>query len=227
MKTKQVVALICLIILIYVHFSGISSWLTFEYVKDQSDAVRAYVSAHHARSALWFIVLYSATVAVSLPTAFLLTLAGGYLFGTFEGALYSTLSSALGGLAAFFMMRYVLRDWVQKRYGQYLKPFNDALSVYGPYFLLVVHLMPFVPYFLINIVAAVSTIGWLMFVLITLLGVFPIALIYSFAGKELSELHSVSDIFSFNVVFALTLLAIASIVPFVFMKLYHRFNQTH
>jgi uncharacterized membrane protein YdjX (TVP38/TMEM64 family) len=71
-----------------------------------------YAKAHSVSSPLIYVAAYALAVALSIPGAAVLTIAGGFLFGAIRAALYVN----MGALAAvaFLITRCLLGDWLQK-----------------------------------------------------------------------------------------------------------------
>jgi uncharacterized membrane protein YdjX (TVP38/TMEM64 family) len=80
-------------------------------------------------------------------------------------------------------------------------------------YLLVLRLIPVVPFFLINLVSGVSPLPVRSFILGTLVGTLPGTFLYVNAGTALGTLGKPSDLLSFQVVGALSLLALFSLIP--------------
>lgn len=101
------------------------------------------LQAHQARLALWvdrhvvaasllFLVIYVLTTALSLPGAALLTLAGSAVFGILWGLLLVSFASSLGATLAFLSARFLLRDWVETRFGDKLASVQAGMQKEGP-----------------------------------------------------------------------------------------------
>ena len=153
-----------------------------------------------------------AATSVSLPGALILTLAGGALFGLVQGTILISFASTIGALLAFLVVRYFLHDFVQNKFSERLKFINDKVKQEGAYYLLFVRLVPLFPFFLVNLVMALTPIRAFTYYWISQLGMLPATIIYVNAGSQLAKISSPSDIASPAIIFALMLLGV---LPFI------------
>ncbi len=223
MRYKRIVILFFIIALIViVYFSGIQKYINLEQFKAHRGYLQEFVQVNYALSILLYIAFYIAVVALSLPIAALSTVAGGFLFGTVPGAIYANIGATIGATIAFLMVKYFIGDLIQKRYGAYLVWFNREMELYGTNYLLTIHFIAVVPFFLINLLAGLTRTSLWTFIWTTSVGIFPGAFVYAFAGKQLTTINRVRDIFSLNILLAFALLAILSLVPVLFRRLQKR-----
>ena len=149
------IVLISLIVLL--HFSGIVQLFTFEQLKKHSSYLQLYVERHYWLSMFSFFAIYTTSVAISMPAAFLFAIAGGFLFGTLLGAVLSIIASTLGAAFAFWSVRHLIGNFIQQHYRSQLISFNRAVAHYGTQFLVLIHFIAIVPLFLVNLLAGLTT----------------------------------------------------------------------
>lgn len=202
-------------------FSGITKYATLENITHHALIMTQFVHDHYGLSLVIFGLLYIASTILAIPMASMLTLVGGFLFGFLPALAYTMIFATAGGLISFFLMRYLFSEFVQQRYAVQLHTFNQAIQVYGARYLLLIRLIPVIPFFLVNIVASCLPISWQVFSVTTALGILPISAIYAYAGQTLSQIHSVYDIFTPRIVLLFTALIGVGIVPIV-MEWYKR-----
>ncbi len=190
-------------------------WFTLEQLKMYSMLFKDYVQTNHLTAVLLYVAIYTATIAVGVPSVPLLSLLGGFAFGFLPGVIYGTVGATAGSVIAFAIVRYFLRDWIRRRYAERYKHFNDHLEKYGASYLLSVHFSSVIPFFFINTLAALTNISWWTFVWTTVVGFIPLGSVYTFAGRQLSSVTSVHDILSWPIITALVILIIAAILPVV------------
>ena len=80
--------------------------------------------------------------ALSLPGAVIMTLAAGGLFGLVWGLVIVSFASTIGATLAFLVARYLLRESVQKRFGDRLKTINKGMERDGAFYLFTLRLVP-------------------------------------------------------------------------------------
>ena len=164
--------------------------LNFQALSDHHDALIAFRDAHYLWASLGFVGLYVLVVVTSLPGALVMTLAGGFLFGLFPGAIYSMGGATLGAVMIFLAARAGIgRDVAQAmaarggRAARLMEGLRDnEWSV-----LLTMRLVPVIPFFLANLLPAFVGVRLLPFAATTALGVMPAGLIYTSIGAGLGE----------------------------------------
>jgi pyruvate/2-oxoglutarate dehydrogenase complex dihydrolipoamide dehydrogenase (E3) component/uncharacterized membrane protein YdjX (TVP38/TMEM64 family) len=177
------------------HF-GLTEWLSLANLKTQQAALQAQVAAQPLQAALLYFGLYVAVTAVSLPGAAVLTLAGGALFGFWQGLLLVSFASSLGALLAFLAARYLLRDTIQRRFGARLAPLNEGVARDGSLYLLSLRLVPLFPFWLVNLLMALTPLRAAPFYGVSQLGMLPGTAVFVNAGTQLAAVGALSDVLS-------------------------------
>jgi uncharacterized membrane protein YdjX (TVP38/TMEM64 family) len=161
--------------------------LTLEELVGRRDTIDTFVSRHRALAVLSFIGVYILAVALSLPGATFLTVAGGFLFGVQVGAPAAVIGATAGATLIFLVARTALGEPLLRRAGpravKLAKDFRDDAFSY----LLFLRLVPAFPFFLVNLVPAFAGVKLFPFVAATALGVIPGSLVYAFAGTGLDS----------------------------------------
>ena len=116
-KRNIVAAFIFLGIGSYIYF-GLNKFFDLNFVKAQLEFIQSFKSENFELSLLLYFVIYSLTVALSIPGAVILTLIGGAVYGIFWGTLVASFASSIGATLAFFVSRILLRDWVKPFVGK-------------------------------------------------------------------------------------------------------------
>ncbi len=221
MKTtikRIILFLVIIAVIIGIRFSPLADYLTFQALQNHKDYLLNTVQQNYIASILIYTFLYTLTVALSLPGAAIMTLGGGFLFGIFPGVLLVNIGATIGAIAAFVVVRYLMHNWVQNTYGAQLMRLNKNVKKYGTNYLLAIRLVPIFPFFLINILAALTNISLFTFAWTTSLGIIPGSLVYLFAGTQLATLKAASDLFTPGILLAFSLLGVLSLVPVVVKK---------
>ncbi|WP_429091261.1 FAD-dependent oxidoreductase [Aeromonas rivipollensis] len=186
----------------------LDAYLSLSRLQAHQVQASAWVQAHFGQAALLFTLLYVVTTALSLPGASLLTLGGSALFGVGWGLLLVSFASSLGATLAFLSARFLLRDWVSRRFGDKLATFEAGMAKDGAFYLLSLRLIPLFPFFLINLLMGLTPIRVSTYYWVSQLGMLPGTFVYVLAGSELASLTSTGNILSPGLVAALTLLGL-------------------
>ncbi len=169
---------------------------------------QALRGAHPLRFAAGFFGAYVAVAALSIPAAALLTLAGGALFGLWQGALLVSFASAVGATLAFASARWILAPWVRQRLGARLAAIDAGVQRDGAFYLFGMRLVPVFPFFVINLALGLTDMPALRFYVVSQLGMLPGTLVYVEAGTRLAQIHDLRSIASPTLWLALALLGV-------------------
>jgi len=214
MKAAQRLALVALVILLaWAFFAwGGPQWLTLEGLKTGLDQFAAWKNASPVLLGLVFGAAYVLVTALSLPGAVIMTLAAGAIFGLFWGTVIASFASTLGATLAFWSARYLLRDWVQARFGDRLKPINEGMARDGAFYLFTLRLVPVFPFFVINLLMGLVPIRSLTFYGVSQVGMLAGTLVYVNAGTQLAQINSLAGIVSPGVMLSFVLLGVFPLV---------------
>ncbi len=184
---RRAVPLAIVAIFAVIAYFFVDGRISFEALVRHRDESVNFVNAHRVVAVLAYIGIYIATVALSLPGAAFLTVAGGFLFGLAVGASAAVIGATVGATLIFLVARTALGEPLLRRAGpragQLAKGFRDDAFSY----LLFLRLVPAFPFFLVNLVPALAGVGLVPFVAATTLGVIPAALVFSLAGTGLDS----------------------------------------
>jgi uncharacterized membrane protein YdjX (TVP38/TMEM64 family) len=200
------------------YFFGHGDFLNLEWLKTNQSSLDTFYQANSLTVMTGFVALFLVIGLFLLPGATLLSVCSGAVFGLPLGPLLVSLGSTLGAVLAFFVARYILRDWVEERFGERLQPIQAGLCENDIHYILVLRLVPLFPFFLVNIAMGASQVSWKMFMLGTLLGKLPATWVYANAGSHLASLRSLSDITSPGMMGALTLLGLLALTPVIYKQ---------
>jgi uncharacterized membrane protein YdjX (TVP38/TMEM64 family) len=209
-NSKRVIKILVLFITfifigLFIYFGG-PKYLTFEALKENKDVLKAWTQNNLLLSIGIFFTIYVISTALSLPGAAILTLASGALFGLGLGTLISSFASTIGAGLAFLGARYLLKDWVEAKFGSKLKGINDGVKSEGAYYLFTLRLMPVFPFFLINLLMGLTPISFWTYFFVSQISMLPGTAIYVNAGTQLSEINSTKDILSPELILSFVLL---------------------
>lgn len=183
-------------------------YLSLPQLQARQAELAALVDRHFVSAALLFVAVYVVSTALSLPGASLLTLAGSAVFGVVWGLLLVSFASSIGATLAFLSARFLLRDWVERRFGDKLASLQAGMKKEGALYLLSLRLIPIFPFFLVNLLMGLTPIRVSTYYWVSQLGMLPGTFVYVLAGSELANLTSTGNILSPSLMVALTLLGL-------------------
>lgn len=199
-KSKNVrkVAIVAAVVVFVVAFRlfELDRYFTLTFLKESKDSlVNLYAHRPHLVIGCYFFI-YVLVAALALPGAVVLTLAGGAILGFTVGGVIISFASTIGATLACFISRFLLRDWVQTKFGEKLKTINEGMDREGAFYLFTLRLIPIFPFFMINLVMGLTRLPLTRFYWVSQLGMLPATLVYVNAGKELGKIDSLSGILS-------------------------------
>lgn len=186
----------------------LGQYLNLDTIKARQAQLEGWRAAQPLRAALIFFGAYVLVTALSLPGAAVMTLAGGAVFGLWWGTLLVSFASSIGATLAFLASRWLLGGWVQERFAERLKTFNNGMERDGAFYLFTLRLVPLVPFFVINLAMGLTRIRPLTFYGVSQLSMLPATLVYVNAGTQLAQINSLAGIVSPGLLASLVLLGV-------------------
>lgn len=193
-------------------FSPLRDWLTIDQLKQSRIALTQLIEARPFMTAAAFFMFCLVATAACFPAAPILGVSGGALFGLWPGLPIVLIASSIGSTIAFFDARYLLRDWVKRRFARRIEVIDRGIEAHGGLYLLTLRLNPVVPYWLVNLAMGVTSMRLRTYAALTVAGLLPATLIYVNAGTQLATLDSAADIVSPQLVVTLLLLSLFPLV---------------
>lgn len=190
----------------------LQQYLSLQELKSQRDALVALADEKPVLTIGVYFVAYVLMAALSLPGAAIMTIAGGTIFGLTTGTIVVSFASSIGATLAFLAARFLFRDSVQKRFRDRLVPLNEGVARDGGFYLFSLRLVPIFPFFVINLVAGLTTLRTWTFYWVSQLGMLPATAVYVNAGTQLGQVESLGDILSPSLIGAFVLLAALPVI---------------
>lgn len=192
----------------------LGAYLTVSGLLDVREMLRASVWAP-----LLFVALYAGATAVAIPGS-ALTIAGGAIFGLWFGVLLNTLGANIGANAAFGLARALGREGVERLAGRRLQGLDRATAERGFAGLLVLRLIPLVPFNALNVGSGFTAVRWRDYLLATMIGILPGTIVYTFFADALVDgtAHASRDA-SVRLWIAAALFGVLIAVPIVLRRL--------
>jgi uncharacterized membrane protein YdjX (TVP38/TMEM64 family) len=194
---KKAVLALVLIGAIAAYFAfDLGQYLSLENFKASQSEIVAAKDVNPALYIAGFFLLYVAVTGLSIPGAAIMTLVAGALFGVVAGTLIVSFASTMGATLAFLSSRYVLRDWVQGKFGERLRAVDDGLEKDGAFYLFTLRLIPVFPFFVINLLMGLTRIKTGTFFWVSQIGMLPATFVFVNAGTQISRIESTAGLLS-------------------------------
>ena len=187
-------------------------YLGLDYMKTQQAALEQWRAGQPLLAALLFFLIYVAVTGLSLPGAAVMTLAAGAIFGLLWGTVLASFASSIGATLAFLASRFLLRDWVQSRFGQRLRAINEGVGKEGGFYLFTLRLVPVFPFFMINLLMGLTPMRSATFYWVSQVGMLAGTLVYVNAGTQLAGIENLRGILSPGLIASFALLGIFPLI---------------
>jgi dihydrolipoamide dehydrogenase len=208
-KTTKFVLVAAIAALIAAFFVfDLGQYLTLDYLKARQHDFQQFYSAHRALTLGSYFLIYVAVTALSLPGAAIMTLAGAALFGFWPALLVVSFASSIGATLAFLVSRFLLRDWVQARFGERLRAVNAGIEKEGAFYLFTLRLVPIFPFFVINLLMGLTPMRTRTFYWVSQLGMLAGTMVFVNAGTQLGRIETLSGILSLPLLISFALLGV-------------------
>ncbi len=199
-----------------------SEQITLQALREHQQTLAQWHAEHPWQVRGAYVALYLVLTSLSLPSAAVLTLAGGAIFGLQVGLVLVLCSATAGATLAMLMARYLWVDLARRRLGPWQLAFERGMARYGGFYLLSLRLLPVMPFFLVNLAMGLTRMPVGTYALLTLLGMAPATLVYVQAGTALATLSATGDLWSSDLLLALTLLALMPLLVRFILPLWRR-----
>ena len=193
---KAVLALVLIGAIAAYFIFDLGQYLSLENFKASQAEIVAAKDANPALYIAGFFLLYVAVTGLSIPGAAIMSLVAGALFGVVLGTIIVSFASTMGATLAFLSSRYLLRDWVQGKFGERLRAVDDGLEKDGAFYLFTLRLIPVFPFFVINLLMGLTRIKTGTFFWVSQIGMLPATIVFVNAGTQISRIESTAGLLS-------------------------------
>jgi uncharacterized membrane protein YdjX (TVP38/TMEM64 family) len=200
-------------------------YLTFEALSEHRDWLDARVQEFGVLAKAAFVLIYAAAIAFSVPGGAIMTIAGGFLFGTVEATICVVTGATLGAVILFLAARSALFDVLHAKAGPALLKMEKGFQENALSYLLVLRLIPLFPFWLVNLVPALLGVPLKIYVIGTVFGIIPGTFVYASVGNGLGAILEAGEqpdlyaVFDLEVLTPILGLAILSLLPVIYKTL--------
>lgn len=223
---KRLIPLLVLVAGLVAFFAlGLHRYISFEVLRDNREALLNWVQQNGLLAALVYMAIYAVAVAFSLPGGLVLSITGGFLFGTIFGSLYIVIGATVGATALFIIAKSALGDFLRAKAGPWLQKMEEGFRENALSYLLVLRLVPLFPFFVVNLVPAFLGVPLTTYVIGTFFGIIPGVFVFASVGAGLGSIFDKGESFSAagiltpQIMIALIGLAVLALIPVVYKKM--------
>ncbi len=154
------------------------------------DSIKEYINSFGIFAPIVYIIMFTLVPLTLFPDS-ILALAGGMIFGVYWGSIYILIGAACGGSIAFYISRYLGRGMVEKLIKHKLALFENGVEKRGFLLIIILRLIPLIPFDIISYGAGLSKIKYKDFILGTMIGIIPGVFVYANLGDKALDLNSI------------------------------------
>lgn len=155
-------------------------------------------------AAIIFLGIYALKPFIIVMPSNVVAIVGGIIFGPIKGFLISMVGFFVSGTIAFYLARFLGKEFVQKLIGNKFMKLDDNMRNNGFKILFFLRLPPILPYDPLSYACGFTNISFFAFIMASLLGVVPETLCYSVIGKNLAYPFSIKFIIPIAIVVLVT-----------------------
>ena len=194
------------------------------------EIIQDYISNNFLISFLLFTFSYCFLIICNFPAASLLSLIGGFLYGTWVGGIGIIIGGTIGSFIVFLVAKSFFHDYVYKKLLIKYKFINNYFQKNDLELMFLIRLIPGIPFFAQNLILAGLGANRSKFFFTTLLGLSPWAIIFASIGRGLEEIFIEDQDLSFALIakpeYLIPISIIASLVVFILIFKKKIFNYS-
>ena len=178
-----VAVLVCFIAAAY--FTGLHRYVSLATLAEHRETLRGFVHDNLLLALAAYALLYVVIVALSLPGAAVMSIAGGFLFGWMLSAPVTVVAATIGAVIVFEIVSTSFGAALAARAGPMVKRLSAGFAADAFHYLLFLRLAPVFPFFVVNAVAGLCRVKLSTFVIATVIGIIPASIAFALLGTGL------------------------------------------
>ncbi|HVK98868.1 MAG TPA: TVP38/TMEM64 family protein, partial [Dongiaceae bacterium] len=210
-KLLRLMVLVAVMVVAW-HLFDLGRFLNLYYIQSRQVIWAQTLAEHPLQVGAIFFLVYVAVAALPVPGVVVLKVLAGSLFGLGWGTVIVSFASTLGAALAFLLARTIGHDFVQRRFAKQLKAINGGVEKEGGFYLFSLRLAPVFPFFLVNLLMALTPIQLWRYVWISMVGMLPATLVYVNAGTQMEKLEPTQGILSPGLIASFLLLGFLPLI---------------
>jgi uncharacterized membrane protein YdjX (TVP38/TMEM64 family) len=180
-------------VMIAVFAAGLHNHLSLETLVRHRMAIESFIAAHGISAVAAYVAIYIVAVALSLPGAVCLTVAGGVLFGAVVGGLAAIVGATIGATIIFLIARSAIGETLIRGAGPRVTKVTQGFCAHAFSYLLFLRLVPAFPFWLVNLAPALAGVKLPIFVAATAIGIIPGSFAFAFLGAGLDSVIAAQE----------------------------------
>ena len=178
-----------------------------------------YYQIHKLKFILYFIFIYIISISLFIPGTIFLDIFSGYIFGYFYGSSLVIICYTLGAFFNFLIVKNYFNAFFANKVLKFKDMIKSKKKKYILLNLISLRMVAIIPFWAINILAALLNIDLTTFIFSTFIGVAPISIVYVMIGVGIKNIIVSKSLLTLNVLYnnkaiiALILIALLIFIP--------------
>jgi uncharacterized membrane protein YdjX (TVP38/TMEM64 family) len=172
---------------------GLNEYVSLDMLRENRALLKEWVQQHRTEAALIFIAVYIVVAAASLPVGAVLSVTGGFLFGSVFGAAWIVIGATIGATILFLIARSAIGEALRQRFSGSIKAMEEGFRRNAFSYMLILRLVPLFPFWLVNLAPAFLGVSLMTFVVTTAIGIIPGAFVFASIGNGLNALFDAGE----------------------------------
>ena len=201
--------------------SGANDLVTWQALSQHYNSIKNFVSEHRALSYFGFFFVYTVAVSFSLPIASLLTLAGGAILEWPAAVALVVGAATVGAGLVFLAAQNLFANILRRQMGTFFSDLEEGFAKNAFLYLLALRLFPVAPFWVVNIVPALTKMPLHQFLAATFIGIIPGTLVYAWIGLSFDHVLAAGKtpdlkvLTSLNILLPLAGLGLFALMPII------------
>jgi uncharacterized membrane protein YdjX (TVP38/TMEM64 family) len=227
-KTTALIRWLPLIVLILVlcaiFYYDFHHYFSFQALHDHHDFLLHWTQEHPLLAPLLFMAVATLLVSASFPVAVYLNITAGFLFGMVWGTVFAVIGAGLGAIIIFLAINTAFGHWLEERARGWVKEVEQGFQRNAFNYLLALRLIPIIPFWALNIAAALLNMRLKPYIVATFIGIIPETCLYAWMGNGLEQLFAAGQVPGLEMLLTpstlipLALLPILPLVPLIYKR---------
>lgn len=207
--------------MLLIYLFNLHQQISLDHLRKHARELQDYAVDHPVLTPLLFVGIYILSVMLIIPDSIILSLVAGFIFSMPLGILYSLFSETAGAFIFFSAAQLFEKKMTRPGFvNKIQREFRESPASY----LLFFRISHILPYWVVNVGAALFDTPRLTFVWTTIVGIIPLTYLLVDAGHHLSNVlahdgHLVlADVFSTENKIILIALGLLTLSPVLYKK---------
>lgn len=227
------IVLVIVLFMLIVHRYDLSRYLGIDGFNNYNHYLIDLEYSHPIEFIIIYFLAYVILIALCIPGTIVFDLIAGFVFGAVFGSIIVIISYLAGAVLNFFFVKYVFKDMLENKFHKFKHFIHGDNKKSLLMNLIGLRLVAVIPFWVINIAAALIGVSMIDFVISTFIGILPTSIIYAVIGDGVRDSVLAGNkldsaiLFNYKIWSPLIVLAIMLILPNIikYLKKKHKVNS--